>query len=431
MSLFRPEIEGMRALSIALVIAYHFDPTWLPGGFVGVDVFFVISGYLITLSLAHGHRAGAGWGAELAAFWARRMRRLLPNALLVLLVLGLVGALVLPDASVARLGEDIHWSAAYAINWLFVTRASDYLRWGETDASLLLNFWSLAVEEQFYLVWPVLLIAAWRLRPAAAPVLVTGPIATSGAASVAGSAARPALHLALALATASLLLALVQGRTQLAVAFFALPTRAWELLAGAALALATQGRPMPGWCVRPGPWMAAAGLAAIGAAAAGMSRDSAHPGLVTLLPVVGTLLVLAGMLARPQARLARIMGSAPLRAVGARSYSLYLWHWPVLTLGHALGSAVGAPKGAWLALAVLLSEAAYRWVESPARWRWAQRWSPRAVLALGLGASVVVAAFGAGLRWGAEQGLREGLVAAAPKPRGTPDGWRWRSNISR
>jgi peptidoglycan/LPS O-acetylase OafA/YrhL len=395
---FQPPIEGLRALAVVLVIAYHFGAAWLPGGFVGVDVFFVLSGYLITLSLAHAHRAEGRWRDELAAFWARRVRRLLPNALVVLAALGLAGLLALSDRRAALLGEEVAWAAGYAVNWLFVDRASDYLRWGDNDASLVLNYWSLSVEEQFYLLWPLLLVAAWRLG------------ADRGTT-------RLPLLVALLVLAASLALALVQGESQRSLAFLSTPARAWELLAGAALALATGGA-MPAWCAAHGSALAASGLAAILLAALAMSHESRHPGPVTLLPVLGTVLAMAGMLGRPDSLIARCLSSAPMLAIGARSYSLYLWHWPVMAWSQQQGGREAwTPwaKGLSLLVAVALAEAAYRWVEAPARWRWGRAARPSRVLLAGALGSGAVVALGAAVHWMAEEGVRPELARSVPR----------------
>lgn len=388
MSAFRADIEGLRALSIALVVVYHYADFAFPGGFVGVDVFFVISGYLITQSLREAHAPGLRLRDELFGFWARRARRLLPHALLVLAAVAAAGAVWLNDVAASRLGSDVGWAAGYAINWLYVVRAVDYLRWGETDASVLLNFWSLAVEEQFYLLWPVLLLVLWR---------------SNGAGGV--GARRWAVWGALALSALSFAWALWLGQTQLTLAFFASPARAWELLAGAALALhQCGGGGMPKrWAVG----LASAGLVAVLAAAFGMSHDSPHPGLVTVLPVGGAVALIAGLGAAPGSALARLFGSSPLRVLGARSYAIYLWHWPVLMLGNALWEDRWVmSRLLWLALSVALAEAGYRWVESPARWRWARGWPAPRLLRWALLGSAAVALAGFALRHAADAGWR-------------------------
>lgn len=396
MSAFRPDIEGLRALSIALVVVYHYAGAALPGGFVGVDVFFVISGYLITLSLHDAHAPGLRLRDELFGFWARRARRLLPHALAVLAAATLAGAVLLDDVAASRLGSDVGWAAGYAINWLYVVRAVDYLRWGETEASVLLNFWSLAVEEQFYLLWPLALLLLWRRTGTGGP-----------------RARRWAVGGALALAALSFAWALWLGQTRLTLAFFASPARAWELLAGAALALHQRGGG-----AMPKRWadgLAAAGAAAVLLAAFGMSHDSPHPGWVTWLPVGGAVALIAGLGAAPGSALARLFGSAPMKLLGARSYAIYLWHWPVLMLGNALWADRSvASRLLWLVLSVLLAEAGYRWVESPSRWRWAKGWAAPRLLRWALAGSAVVALSGFALRHAADAGWRPHRQALPP-----------------
>lgn len=392
---FRPDIEGLRAVSIGLVLVFHASAQLLPGGYVGVDVFFVISGYLITTSLLAQHRSGASLGANLAQFWARRVRRLLPNALLVLLVASLVAAWTLDDVALARLGAEVGWSALDAANWLFLRRSSDYLRWGENEASVLLNYWSLAVEEQFYLVWPPILLLLWRRLADPA------------------SRHRAALAVAALLAAASFVYMLSLGRGALTAAFFASPPRAWELMAGVALALLLRERTLP---VPGGSALAAAGLLAIAGSALLFTAATVHPGWATLLPVLGAAAVIAGLHAQPGAAVARWLGCAPMRAIGARSYSIYLWHWPVLALGALWWPGHGAlAEIALLVAALLLAEAAYRWVETPARRAWVPRWPAPRVLAGGVAASVLLFATGAALVVGAETGLRREWLAGAPQ----------------
>lgn len=395
---FRPDIEGLRALSIGLVLVFHAAAPVLPGGFVGVDVFFVISGFLITTSLLTQHVAGASLGANLARFWARRVRRLLPNALLVLLATALAAAWTQGDPALRRTAAELGWSAVDAVNWLFVRRSVDYLNGGGAETSVLLNYWSLAVEEQFYLLWPPLLLLLWRRAGGALPRSVHGA--------------------ALALAVASFVHMLWLGREALAAAFFASTARAWELMAGVALALALrEGRVLP----QPaGQWLAAAGLVAIGAAALGFSAATPHPGWPTLLPVLGAAAVVAGLQsATPAAPLVRWLGARPLRALGARSYSIYLWHWPVLVFSAAWWPAAGpAARVAQVGVALLLAEAAYRGVETPARFRWARERPPRAVLAAGVAGSLAVLGLAVLLMHGAETGARSAWLPGAP--RGAP-----------
>lgn len=371
-----------------LVVVYHFFPAILPGGYVGVDVFFVISGYLITLTLANGLVEVQGGSSVLREFWARRLRRLMPNALLVLATAGVAGVLLLSEFSLKRLGSDIFWSAIYSTNWLFVLRSIDYLVWDEAQKSPLLHFWSLAVEEQYYLLWPLFLVALRRTR-----------------------LWRWRAHVVSIAFAAGLLYCVVLASRNQTAAFFSTPARAWELTAGAWLAL--ESRWLAG--LRQSSIIALSGLVAIGASALIFSDDTPHPGLVTFLPVAGAALVIAAQ-TDPGRSLGRLLNWRPLQVVGARSYSIYLWHWPVLVFGSVLIPHRG--PGAQLALlagALLAAEAAYRLVERPARFRWAQDWSGRRVATVACSAGLLLAAGGLTLRALGASDLRElaGLRPAA------------------
>lgn len=381
MTQLRPDIEGLRALAVALVVAFHFFPGVLPGAFVGVDVFFVISGYLITGSLLHARSDKVGVWDWLVNFWARRARRLLPNALLVLVVVGFAGMALMAQFSLKRLGSDIAWSAVYATNWLFVLRSVDYLSWDETQRSALLHFWSLAVEEQFYLFWPLVLLAL-SLLPR---LSLRWGVAT--------------------LAVASLGYCVWMSDHNMTTAFFSTPARAWELLVGAWLACGAT-LPVQGHRSLRRAGLTLAGVAMIMAASLWLSDETQHPGLATLLPVLGAALALAaGPSALPGAAL---LAYPVLLWVGGRSYSIYLWHWPVLQLGGQWAGELGVVgKLFLLGLAVLLAEAAHRWVEQPARFIWARNWSSMRVLVYGLVAGFVVAGFGVGLRAMGANDLRE------------------------
>lgn len=395
---YRTDIEFLRALAVLLVVAYHYFPAAVPGGYIGVDVFFVISGFLITGSL-QGTRAGAtaplGW---MLGFWARRVRRLWPNAMLVLAATALAGAVLMSEFSLRRLGSDVAWSALSAANWLQVIRSIDYLAWDESQRSTLMHFWSLAVEEQFYLAWPLVL---WWLAPAdgrprrAAAVVLLAALSLAYCASL--------------------------SRTDLTLAFFSTPARAWELLVGAGLALARW--PARAAAAAPRP-LAAAGLLGIGLSAAIFSEETVHPGIATLLPVLSTALVIA---AAPAAdarggALGRVMALPLLQAVGARSYSIYLWHWPVLIVGAlALGGRLTwVSTAALLLLALALAEVAYRTVETPARFAWAQAWRATTVIAWGVGVAVLMAALGLGLRATGATGLTDVLFGEPVRQAGAP-----------
>lgn len=396
----RTDIEGLRAVAVALVLSYHFFPTVVSGGYIGVDVFFVISGYLITKSLVDAWSTsptGVGW---LLDFWARRFRRLLPNALAVLLAVSLVGALFLSGFSLRRLGSDVFWAALYSANWLFVLRSIDYLAWDETQRGILLNFWSLAVEEQFYLVWPLLLgpLLLGSVRP-----------------DLSSRRARWAIVLIL---IASIGYMAWQGSRNRTVAFFATPARAWELLLGAALTMRWASKRLAGLP----EYSRSVGLVLILIAALWFDEDTSHPGWPTLLPVLGAALVVrpVALSGRGWAEplVARCLACGPMQYLGSRSYSVYLWHWPVLVLGTKLWpGGQGWHLSILLIFALLLAELAYRFIEVPGRFGWTRGLSSRRVVLYALTFSLGVAGVGFVLRASASSDFRELLgMTVAPDP---------------
>lgn len=393
---FRSDIEGLRAIAVALVVLYHYVPGLMPGGYVGVDVFFVISGFLITGSLVPLLRDRSSVAPVLAAFLARRVRRLLPNALLAVLGVAAAGLIWWPDPSLQQLGGQIAFAATYSINWLFVRRATDYWQWDEALSTPLLHYWSLAVEEQFYLAWPLLL------------VVVCGVVRAR--------ARSRAWHghgvcLAAVLGLVSLVYCVTLSRDHLTLAFFSSLARAWELFLGAALGLWTGMRGREDGEARGGgvtvwsaQWM---GLALIGAAALAYSEATRHPGWPTLVPTLGTaLLLMAGWRAGPHAGM-RVLAHPWLAYLGSRSYAIYLWHWPVLVFERQ----VLASHAAWLpwvavASTLVLAEASYRWIEVPARFSWGRNLSALRVIGWGVVCSLAVAAMGVGIKFLAFHGIR-------------------------
>ena len=347
-SRFRPDIEGLRAVAILAVVAFHGSAPGFGGGFVGVDVFFVISGFLVTGQLL---RPTAGGGQpRLGAFYARRARRILPAAGLVLVAVLASSRLVLSPLRLRDLDLDALAAALYVPNWRFAAQQVDYLQAGR-EVSPLLHYWSLGAEEQFYLAWPPVLLACLllarylRLR---APVLLL-----------------PALA---ALTAGSLLLSLHQTQSQQAWAYFGSPARAWQFGIGAALAMA-------GWYLpaarSAGLWRAPLGWAGLGAVAASvavLTEASRYPGWAALVPTLGTAAVIGagtgtstgatGTTGLPE--VARLLGTAPMRFLGRLSFSWYLWHWPAVVLTEAVTGplawplrtavAVAAAGPAWLTL---------------------------------------------------------------------------------
>jgi len=348
---FRPDIQALRAVAVLAVVLYHLWPARVPGGFVGVDVFFVISGYLITRHLAD--QLARSGRIDLADFWARRIRRLLPAAFAVLFSCLLVLAFVLPPVTWLTNLDEIGAAAAYGENWLLAVHAVDYLA-AHDSASLVQHYWSLSVEEQFYLGWPLLLILAallagrtGRLAPLrGVRVAVAAVGLVSLAVSVLGTAASPA------------------------VAFFATPTRGWEFAAGGLLALSARGRPSEGLPAlrAAGSW---AGLLLIASAVMLLGADAAFPGWIATVPVLGAVLVVAGGTSTARWAPTRLQALAPVQWLGDHSYAVYLWHWPlIIAAPWVLHGPVRWPwKLLLLGLALVLALGTKRFVEDPVRRR--------------------------------------------------------------
>ncbi|MFW6639139.1 acyltransferase family protein [Nocardiopsis algeriensis] len=368
---FRPEVQGLRAVAVLLVLVHHLDPGLLPGGYVGVDVFFVISGFLITSQLYR--EAVAGGRVSVRGFYVRRVRRLLPAATAVLVVTGAVSLAVLP---VTRL-TDTMWqlvaSAAYVENLYLARQSVDYLA-AEAPPSPVQHFWSLSVEEQFYLVWPLLFVLwalcrrRWRAGTGMLAVLLGALLVASLACSVA-----------------------MAGESS---AYFLPITRAWELAVGGLLAIALARGSLPERLRLPLGWL---GLAAIAASALLYGGATPFPGWTALLPVLGGAAVIAAEQSRSRLSASALLSTAPARWGGDVSYSLYLWHWPltvfalVLAGTDRLGLLGAVAVGG---LSVLLAWATKVWVEDPVRERGLIR-SGRGAAAGAVAGVLAVAAVGA------------------------------------
>ena len=343
---FRPDVEGLRGLAVLLVVLFHAGLT-APGGFIGVDVFFVISGYLISGLLLRELEASGR--IDLARFYARRVRRLLPAGGIVL-VATLVAAWILVDPlDRARTELDGAAAALSIANLRFAAASGDYFA-SVANPSPFLQFWSLGVEEQFYLVWPALLILAVRVaRGRAGPR--TGP--TAG----------PTAVLAVVFG-ASLIAELIVTNVAVNWAFYSLPTRAFELAAGGLVAVAgSRFRHVPRLVTFPAGVL---GLGSLVLAALVFNDSLAYPGPSALIPTLGTAaLIVAG----PRAVSGRLLSTRPLRWFGRISYSLYLWHWPILVLAPvALGAALTLPQVlACVLAAVGLAALSWRFIEEPFR----------------------------------------------------------------
>lgn len=364
----------MRAVAIGLVLLYHAGLPWLPGGFVGVDVFFVISGFLITgLLLREIEKTGR---VSLTTFYARRAKRLLPATALVLVAAAALTYYFLPVTDRRVFGWDIVSAAAYVANWRFADRSVDYLAEG-IGASPVQHFWSLAVEEQFYVVWPLLIVAV---------LLVARRL---------GKPARTLLGPSLLLvAVPSFLWSVVETGRNPEAAFFTTTTRLWELAVGAGVAIALPHvRRIP---VRLATALAAVGLLAIAASAVLFDGTTAWPGHMAAVPVLGTAAVIAGGEVARNAGVGRLLSAKIMVWVGGLSYSLYLWHWPLLiaATAHWDGN-LGVKRG----LAVVLLSVIPAWmslvlVENPVRF--AKRLRSTS-LSLSVGANFTAVGVAAGL----------------------------------
>lgn len=345
----RGDIQGLRAVAVALVVVYHLWPDRLTGGYVGVDVFFVISGFLIT---SHLVAAEPSAGRDLVTFWMRRVRRLLPAALLVLAVTLVLSRLLAPATLWKDTALGAVAAALYVENWRLAGQAVDYLA-AENAPTPVQHYWSLSVEEQFYLVWPVLVLAcvllARCLRRPLVPVLAVAlglVVAVSLAWSVLATAADPAS------------------------AYFVTPTRVWELGVGAlvAVALAAARRPRSEEEPRGGSSALRAasawcGFAAIAWAGWTYTDGTPFPGSAALVPVLGTALVVGASATGPGSPTA-LLSWRPVQWLGDVSYSVYLWHWPVIVLlGHVSGDRGVLDAAAALAVTLVLAGLTKRHVE--------------------------------------------------------------------
>jgi len=394
---FRPDIEGLRAVAVLAVVLFHADLPGLGGGYVGVDVFFVISGFLITGLL--WREANTTGTVGLRRFYGARARRLLPASAAVGVITMIGSVFLLPLLEVKSVIVDGITSALYVGNYWFIMRGVDYFA-SQRPPSPFQHYWSLGVEEQFYLVWPALIIGtAWLIRRV-----------RRRTRAEATSSQRPFLVVLALVAAVSFALSLAATPFAPALAFFSLPTRAWQLAVGGLVALTVlQWRRLS---PRAGAVTGWVGLALILLSCTWLSGATPYPGIAALLPTLGTALVIGAGCATPTRGCGAVLAASPMRAIGRISYSWYLWHWPVLLLapgllGHPLG--LGARVVAALVsggLAVLT----LRFIENPLRFAAAVRRSPGRSLALGGAATAVAVSMGVALL----------VVVPAPVGRGTP-----------
>jgi peptidoglycan/LPS O-acetylase OafA/YrhL len=368
---YRPDIDGLRAVAVIMVIAYHAFPKYVPGGFVGVDVFFVISGYLITQLILSGLQEGS---FSLAGFYERRVRRIIPALLVVLAACVVVGWFTLLPGEFRWLGRSLAWSTPFLAN-VFFGHYTAYFG-PDADANVLLHLWSLGVEEQFYLIWPPLLMLA--AAHGLAMRVLGAVMATSLGISVWGAWHAPDIH------------------------FYLPGARAWELALGGTLAawqLSGAHRSIFRSLPASRRWhggVQVASLSGLGLLAGGgvlLSTGNAFPGILGVVPTLGAaLLIWSGTGALVNRRL---LSLGPMIFIGKMSYSLYLWHWPLFAFARIIFGR-DLPPATVVVIVVLAFAAAwltYRQVEVPLR---SGRGGPRAVPAL-LGGLVGFTALGAAM----------------------------------
>ena len=348
---FRPDIEGLRAVAVLVVVAYHAG-LGISGGYVGVDVFFVISGFLITRQLVkHVEARGI---AALPLFYAQRVRRLLPGAAVVVIATVVAARFWAPVLQVKDIATDAFFTTFYALNYRLAEQGTDYQHMG-TAASPLQHFWSLAVEEQFYLLWPIVIALLLTLGRRGGRLLVLVAIV-----AVVVLSARASVQIT---------------ESSAPMAYFSLHTRAWELGVGALVALSADHLArLPRLLAGVIAWL---GLAGIVVSALVFTDATPFPGSAAWLPVAGTALVIAAGTG-PRVGVERLLGEPLMQCVGRISYAWYLWHWPMLVLapyavGHGL-SVLERCAVIWLSLAsavltfFLVEEPTRRLRVPPLRW---------------------------------------------------------------
>ena len=360
---FRYDIEGLRAVAVLSVVIFHFGVDSLSGGFVGVDVFFVISGYLITgLLLNELERTGS---IDLWQFYARRARRLLPVALLVMAVTMLAALWLFAPTEQLFAAKGALASSLYASNFYFMSLLADYFA-PESALNPFLHTWSLCVEEQFYFAWPAMLLAIWRWRPTERTIaLAIG-----------------------ALTLLSFALCLWLSYRKQDWAFYASPARAWEFGLGALAVL----KPVTGWARRsraavPLGWL---GIVALGATFVSLTEDARFPGWIAAIPALATAAVLISGASGQRGTPAVFLKLPLMQWLGQHSYSIYLWHWPIAVYATVLEVDDPLTKIAVCSVLTLACAAAgFRLIEHPVR---ANPWlAARPMRSLAVGVSMTLA----------------------------------------
>ncbi|MEO8219374.1 MAG: acyltransferase family protein [Specibacter sp.] len=374
----RADIQALRAAAVALVVLNHLWPASVGGGYVGVDIFFVISGFLITSHLTKELLSTSGLGVS--RFYARRIKRLLPAAFLVLALSSIAVALWVPYSEWLRTAREVMTSALYVGNWSLAVQSVDYSAL-TNDATIAQHYWSLSVEEQFYVLWPLALLGLYRLGMrlgAPRTVLLAGIVLA---------------------ALASLGYSVYFTAVQPNPAYFVTPVRVWEFAAGALVALLAAKISLSRF---PAVVTAAAGWLAIVLAAASYNQGTPFPGWTALLPVLGTAAVIAAGLGPAKAPFEAVLAWKPVQFVGDVSYSIYLWHWPMIVIAPYL---VGSELNSWHKLGIAFLCLPLAWLTKVLVEDQGKSWkmlgsSPRATFAAMGSGIVVLALISGGLAWG-------------------------------
>lgn len=382
-------IDGLRAIAVLAVVLFHAGVPGIEGGYVGVDVFFVISGFLITGLLAR--ELAVTGRIDIIEFYVRRVRRLLPALVVVLLATLAMGAVWLTAVGEQQdLAASAWATAAFASNIYFWRTQTGYFA-GPSEQLPLLHMWTLAVEEQFYIVWPLVMVAVgWAARRA-------------------GLALKPTLIAVLVVGSVvSFAACVLVTPVKTTLAFFMTPFRAWEFGIGGLLSLSVAALRGGGALRHAWTIVAVAGLAAVAASIVVFDGQTLFPGYAAALPVLGSAAIIAGIVAAPAGPVVRLLSVAPMVVIGRLSYSWYLWHWPVLAIAraHDLGERSLPRDLALVGLALVLSALTYWLVEQPVRmrkpWPFAGRGS---AIAAGVALLGVTAALAGGVRMAADRQL--------------------------
>ncbi|WP_176141227.1 acyltransferase family protein [Agreia bicolorata] len=368
---FLPHLQGLRAIAVLLVVVYHFWPGRLQGGYIGVDVFFVISGFLITGQLARELEKTGRIG--LPGFYAKRVRRLLPAAVTVLIFSALATLFILPLSSLGENLREILASTFYVENWALAANSVDYLA-AANEATLVQHYWSLSLEEQFYLIWPLMLLGASWLA----------------VKYWSGKRWNALFAVVVAVSILSLAFSIIYTQTNAAQAYFVTFTRMWEFGAGAVLALLPRLRPTKAWLSN---LLGYGGIAIVLGCGYFYDKSTPFPGSAAILPVIGTMAIILASHREHWYDAGRVLSVRPVSFIGDISYSLYLWHWPLIVIAPFVPG-WGLSTINRLVLFVLCFVIAWltkRFIEDPTRaWKPLVRRKPRFTFVSMLAAMAVV-----------------------------------------